>query len=77
MTAPQDAAYLPGNKRPRCVQIVGVPKDIMLHVFTRAGDLQAVAHVAHQWSSHSLFVTAVARERAGLREQPSMGIMIV
>lgn len=28
----------------------------------------------HQWSSHSLLVTAVAKERAGLMEAPSMGI---
>lgn len=29
----------------------------------------------HQWSSHLLLVTAVAKERAGLIEHPSTGIM--
>lgn len=29
---------------------------------------------AHQWSSHVLLVTAVAKERAGLMEHPSTGI---
>ena len=29
----------------------------------------------HHWSAHSLLVTAVAKERAGLMEHPSMGII--
>ena len=63
------------NARHRRVTQITVRRTVDAHKVRRKARYTPCLF-AHQWSSHLLFVTAVAKERAGLMEQPSMGTMI-